>query len=315
MTTENAPAPEPVETPAPASTHAPQPMPDRAPPEGTRFVLNPKTKMYDVERIPDAEVKTAEPTKEKGAEVKPDAAADAFTPELPGHVPTSVQHNENVQGALRELGGLIRESGIAPEVGQSYLDVYAEYAMEHPASDVDPLNPGAVHAQLRAIWGDTYGKRWGHVQKAWDALSPKAQDWVANNAEHPIAMTRTLAAIGSGMFSLSREQAQAALDKMRADRKSPLYDLSHKEHRLYKDSYRNLSLVANREPKKGRQGSVDELVKDRTATEPKGDSPEAKIEAEIRQLRLDPAYSDKSKPNHKAVVERMRELYRQRYPD
>src|SRR5262249_29980314 len=149
------------------------------------------------------------------------------------------------------------------------LDVYTTYALEHPAAEVDPLNPGAVHAQLRALWGESYSARWGLAMKAWNALSSKAQAWVADHAEHPVAIFRTLAAIGGGSLSLSREQAQAKADEMRADRKSPLYDVAHKDHKLYKDTFRNLSLVANREDKKGRQGNVDELVKDRQQADAK----------------------------------------------
>ena len=62
------------------------------------------------------------------------AAAGESTLEIPGHVPQSVQYDEGVQGALHELGGILRESAITPEVGQSYVDVYAEYAMESPAT-------------------------------------------------------------------------------------------------------------------------------------------------------------------------------------
>jgi hypothetical protein len=247
-------------------------------------------------------------------------ADDGYTPEIPGHVPQSAQYDENVQGALQELGGILRESAIAPEVGQGYVDIYAEYAMEHPATEVDPMNPGAVHAQLRSLWGETYGTRWGHVQKAWNAMSPKTQDWIADHAEHPIAMFRTLAAIGSGTFSISQEQAQAAVDKMRADKKSPLYDLSHKEHRLHRDTFRNLSLVANRqkiEAPKGlsaRQGNVEEMVADRSAKEPAGDSAEGKLDAEITAIRMDKGYWNSGAANHKALVARMRELMRRRWP-
>jgi len=292
--------------------------PAHAPIPGTKYVLNEKTGFYDVHRVDDE----GHPTVDKGEndlpsqeEGKPtDASGIAL--EIPGHVPKSVQYDENIQGALHELGGILRESAIKPEVAQSYVDVYAEYALESPATEVDPANPGAVHAQLKALWGETYGTRWGHVLKAWNALSSKNQEWVANHAEHPVAMFRTLAAIGSGTFSVSREQAQEAVDKMRADKKGPLYDVSHKDHRLVRDTYRNLSLLANREDKpKGRQADVKDMVNDRTAKEPAGDSPEAKIDAELKQLRLDPAYLDKSKPNHKVVIERVRELYRQRYPD
>ncbi len=297
-----------------ARYHSEVNAPDRAPMPGTRHAWDKDRGIWVVERVPDDESRPAAP-KEAEAAAQQDVTPDDYVPEIPGHVPQSVQHNETVQESLRELGGFFRESGIAPEVGQSYVDVYTEYALEHPASEVDPLNPGAVHSQLKALWGETYSTRWGHVMKVWNSMSAKTQDWVANNAEHPVAMFRTLAAIGSGGLALSREQAQAAVDKMRADRKSPLYDVAHKEHRLFKDTYRNLSLVANREDRKGRQGSVEEMVKDRTAKEPAGDSPEAKLDAELRTLRTSPAYFDKSRPEHKAVVERVREIYRTKFPD
>ncbi len=308
----------------PAAPPAPAPKaPEYAPIEGTRHAYDSKRGMWVVERVPDGEPTKGEPTKEN-AEAQSDAAADDYTPQIPGHVSTSVQENESVKGALVELGGLFRESGIRPEVGQSYLDVYADYAMEHPASDVDPLNPGAVHAQLRALWGETYSTRWGHVQKAWNALSPKSQDWVANNAEHPVAMFRTLAAIGSGTFQLSREQAQAAADKKRSERTvtgkdgktrpAPLYDLSHKDHKLYKDTFRNLSLVANREDKKGRQGNVEELVKDRQSTSGTVDAATQKLDDEIQKIRMDPQYF-KSGPASKVLQQRMRELMKLRWPE
>jgi hypothetical protein len=298
----------------------PPPAPKEAPPEGTRYTWDEKIKAWHLRRDP-----TYQPAEER-TEREPSEAdekarlIDEPALEIPGHVPTAVQESEEVQSALHELGGILREQAIAPEVGQSYIDIYAGYAMESPAGEVDALNPTAVHAQLRALWGDTYATRWASVQKAWSSFSPQTQDWVANHAEHPIAMIRTLAAIGSGTFKLSPEQAQEAITKMRADRKSPLFDVSHKEHRLYTDTFRNLSLVANRpDVKKGRQGNVEELVADRQAAKAKakGESldPETqKLDDEIQKIRLDPQYF-KSGPASKVLHERMRELMRQRWPD
>lgn len=112
---------------------------------------------------------------------------------------------------------------------------------------------------------------------------------------------------------------------MKSDPKSALRDPYHKGHRLAVRQAQVLADVMDRREKflekknGGRQGTVDELVKDRTEGERQRkegglDSETDKIDAELRQLRLDPAYMDKSKANHKVVVERVRELYRQRYP-
>src|SRR5262249_23600922 len=102
------------------------------------------------------------------------------------------------------------------------------------------------------------------------------------------------------------------------DRKSPLYDVAHKDHKLYKDTFRNLSLVANREDKKGRQGNVDELVKDRQQADAKTkgtvDAATQKLDDEIQKIRMDPQYF-KSGPASKVLRERMRELMQLRWPD
>jgi hypothetical protein len=108
---------------------------------------------------------------------------------------------------------------------------------------------------------------------------------------------------------------------MRRDPKSALRDPYNPGHKLAVQQAKVLADVMDRRDKfvakngGGRQGNVDEMVKDRSAKEPKGNSPEAALDAELKQLRLDPAYFDKSKPNHRAVIERVRELYRQRYPN
>jgi hypothetical protein len=314
------------------------PRPSRHEPSpGLMHEFDESTGMWRVRRDPSykEDGETVATGKAPAEEQQPDTAAGESTLEIPGHVPQSVQYDESIQGALHELGGILRESSITPEVGQSYVDVYAEYAMESPATEVDPANPGAVHAQLKALWGETYGTRWGHVQKAWSSFSPQTQDWIANHAEHPIAMFRTLAAIGSGTFKLSREQAQAALDKMRSERTvtgkdgklkpAPLYDVSHPDHRLHRDTFRNLSLVANREGKapKEDQGaaSLKRLVANRSDAErqAKGETVDAateKMNDRVRAIRNDPNYWKKDNAGlHKSLVDEMQSLMRQLHGD
>jgi hypothetical protein len=314
------------------------PRPSRHEPSpGLMHEFDESTGMWRVRRDPayKEDGETVATGKAPEEEQQPDAAADEPTLEIPAHVPQSAQYDEGIQGALHELGGILRESAITPEVGQSYVDVYAEYAMESPATEVDPANPGAVHAQLKALWGETYGTRWGHVLKAWNGLSPKSQEWVANNAQHPIAMFRTLAAIGSGTFKLSRGQAQEALDKMRAERTvtgkdgkvrpAPLYDVSHPDHRLHHDTFRNLSLVANREDKapKEDQGtaSLKRLVANRSDAErqAKGETVDAateKMNDRVRAIRNDPNYWKRDNAGlHKSLVDEMQSLMRQLHGD
>jgi len=98
---------------------------------------------------------------------------------------------------------------------------------------------------------------------------------------------------------------------------APLYDISHPDHRLHRDTYRNLSLIANREEKKGRQGSVDELVKDRSAKAPAADSPEAKLKAEAAEIRRQPDYfrPGKNPELHRSLTARMAQIMGELYKD
>jgi hypothetical protein len=112
-------------------------------------------------------------------------------------------------------------------------------------------------------------------------------------------------------------QAAAKMKEWRSDPKSPLRNSLHPEHAVALAKARALAVISEG---KGRQANVEELVQDRqeaeaTAKDETLDDATAKLDAELKQLRLDPAYFDSSKPNHKAVVARVRELYRQRWPD
>jgi hypothetical protein len=44
-------------------------------------------------------------------------------------------------------------------------------------------------------------------------------------------------------------------------------------------------------------------------------SAKTKLETELRSLRLDKAYTDRSAPNHKLVVDRVAAIYQELYPE
>jgi len=101
------------------------------------------------------------------------------------------------------------------------------------------------------------------------------------------------------------------------DPKSPLRNSLHPEHAVALAKARVLAIIAEG---KGRQGNVEELVKDRQDADAKAkgepvDDATAKLDAEITAIRLDKGYSNPSAANHKALVARMQELMRQRWPD
>jgi hypothetical protein len=174
---------------------------------------------------------------------------------------------------------------------------------------------------LKVRWGSFYGGRLEEVNKYVNARPALRAYLNKTGAGNQLSVLEALGMIACGDMSKKPEVAAKILETMRRDPKSPLRDPYHKGHRLAVQQAKVLADVVDRRDKfiakngGSRQADVKELVADRTAKEPVGDSAEAKIDAELRQLRLDPAYMDKSKANHKVVVERVRELYRQRWPD
>ena len=297
-----------------------QPKPPRyAPAPGLRHAYDAAQKIWRVERDPNFK-EDGTPASERGeqkpptTDAKPGAADEAGGLQLGEHLPSIIRDDPQASEHLAEVSAALDDTRIVPQAKQRLVDL----AMELHAADLDLgvnlWNREANEGVLKQRWGAAYGERVARAQAAAKALGPKFLAWCdRTQAGNSPALLETLALMTDNLLGLSPQDAAAKLKGWRSDPKHPLRQSLHAEHAMYVARARALAILA--EGTGGRQGNVEELVKDRTAKEPAGDSPEAKIDAELRQLRLDPAYMDKSKPNHKAVIERVRELYRQRYPD
>src|SRR6266853_2589051 len=144
---QNAPAPETPETPA-APTPVVQPMPSHAPLEGTRYVLDPKTGLWNVERLPDPK-QQAEQTEEEAAAKKAEddtKTADAYKRgqgelQLPEHLPSSILNDPGVPALLGDVGGILTERGLGQPQQQRLVDIFSEFYVEDRNSNLPEIMP------------------------------------------------------------------------------------------------------------------------------------------------------------------------------
>jgi hypothetical protein len=303
-----------------------QKPPAHAPAPGTKYVLNPKTGLYDVHRV-DAEgtehVEKGEddlPEELREQDAKKDDAAGEVT--LPDILPDYVRDNPEVQILVADAAAAMTKGGeYNTEAVQRVVDLVAQFELEIGTDQPNLHEEDRIRAILRSRWGSYYEGRLEQVQKYVNARPALKAYLNRTGAGNQLSVLEALGMVACGEMSHKPEDAAKLLAAMKSDPKSALRDPYHKGHRLALQQAKVLADVMDRRDKflekknGGRQANVKEMVADRTAKEPAGDSPEAKIDAELKQLRLDPAYLDKSKPNHKVVIERVRELYRARYPD
>jgi hypothetical protein len=111
---------------------------------------------------------------------------------------------------------------------------------------------------------------------------------------HP-AVLSLLSLWGGGYSKLTPAAAAKELAQLRA---SKLYASGD---RLTLDKVRLLGLISTR-------GSSNELPAPRQVVPSSKTQGRAKLEAEARQIRLDPGYTDKSRANNKQLVARMAEI-------
>jgi len=314
-----------VEAPAPPKQVSP---PAHAPIPGTKYVLNQKTGLYDVHRVDDEGHERVEKGEDDlpeqlrpKADAKPGTADETGGLTLGEHLPPTVRDDPQAPEMLREVSAALDDVKMEPVAKQRLVDL----AMELHTADLNVgmpqlWNREANEGVLRQRWGAAYDERVARAQAAAKALGPKFLAWCdRTQVGNSPALLETLALMSDKdkILTLSPEQAAAKMKEWRSDPKSPLRNSLHPEHAVTLAKARVLALLAEG---KGRQGNVEEMVADRQERDKQEkdgglDPATERIDAELRQLRLDPAYFDKSKPNHKAVIERVRELYRLRYPD
>jgi hypothetical protein len=305
--------------------------PAHAPIVGTKYVLNEKTGLYDVHRVDDEGNETVDrgeddlPAAEEAGPADPDYD---LTTAIPDHVPPHLRDDPATVTALGEVSAMAKEAGVPAKTARLMTSLYAELALEQQGK----IPTTALHDQenmesyLKSQWGASYEGTVRAAQEAARSLGPKFLAWLGETRlGNDPAMLITLAGLSKdGMFrTMTPAKAREEIAAMRANKNHSINKPGSSDRTAWMARYRMLSALAHSEesevsPKDrklgAREGNVKEMVADRTAKEASGDSPQAKLEAELKQLRLDPAYYDKSKPNNKAVVERVRAIYRELYP-
>jgi hypothetical protein len=304
-----------------------QPKPPRyAPAPGLRHTYDPAQKIWRVERDPNFK-EDGTPAAERGEQKSPTPDAQPGTADESGgltlgeHLPPAIREDPQAHEMLREVSTALDDSRIETGAKQRLVDI----AMDLHSADLEAGMPAlwnreANEGVLQQRWGAAYPERVARAQAAAKALGPKFLAWCdRTQAGNSPALIETLALMADKdkILSLSPEQAAAKMKEWRSDPKSPLRNSLHPEHAVALAKARVLAIIAEG---KGRQGNVEELVKDRQAAEAKAkgeplDDATAKLDAEITAIRLDKGYSSPSAANHKALVARMQELMRQRWPD
>jgi hypothetical protein len=295
--------------------------PSFEPSPGTRHVFDSKRGMWVVERddredtlatekaasIPDAK-------KEEGQETTPSV-------ELPDILPDYVRDSPEIQSLVADAASALTSGGeYNNEAVQRVVDLVAQFELEVGAEQPNLHEKDRIRSMLRARWGEHYEGRLGEVNKYVNARPALKAYLNKTGAGNQLSVLEALGMVACGEMSHKPEVAAQILETMRRDPKSALRDPYHKGHRLAVQQAKVLADVVDRRDKfvakKGgtRRANVEEMVDDRTAKEPAADSPEGKLDAELKTLRQSPAYFDKSRPEHKAIVERVRQLYRERYP-
>jgi hypothetical protein len=298
----------------------PPKRPDFAPSPGTRHVFDPKRGMWLVERDDREDSLATEKAKAPDAKEEGQEQEAPRGVELPETLPDYVRDNPETQALVAEgVSAMQRDGQYSDQQVQRVVDLVAQFELEIGAEQPPLVEEDRIRAILRARWGQYHDKRLASVN-AYVNSRPALKAYLnRTGAGNQLSVLEALAMIADGSMAVTPARAAEILEEQRRDPKSPLRDPYHKGHGLAVQTAKVLADVVDRGEKnaakgKGRQSNVDELVKDRTAKEPVGDSPEGKLDAELKTLRQSPAYFDKSRPEHKAIVERVRQIYRERYP-
>jgi len=224
---------------------------------------------------------------------------------------------------LREVSTALDDSRLEAGAKQRLVDI----AMDLHSADLEAgmpqlWNREANEGVLRQRWGAAYPERVARAQAAAKALGPKLLAWCdRTQAGNSPALLETLALMADKdkLLTLSPEQAAAKMKEWRSDPKSPLRNSLHPEHAVTLAKARVLAILAEG---KGRQGNVEEFVKDRQEAEAKAkgeqpvDDAMAKLDAEAAEIRRQPDYfrPGKNPELHRSLTARMAEIMRQRWP-
>ena len=299
-----------------------QPKPPRFEPSpGLRHVYDQKRGVWTVERDDREDTLATEKSTAIPDAKKEDGQEPTAGVELPDILPDYVRDSPEIQSLVAEGVAAMTSSGeYNDEAMQRVVDLVSQFELEIGAEQPNLHEEDRIRSMLKARWGSFYEGRLEKVNAFVNARPALRAYLNKTGAGNQLSVLEALGMVACGEASHKPEIAAQLLETMRRDPKSALRDPYNPGHRLAVQQAKVLADVMDRRDKfnakKGgiRQANVEEMVADRTAKEPSGDSPEGKLDAELKTLRQSPAYFDKSRPEHKAIVERVRQIYRERYP-
>jgi hypothetical protein len=201
----------------------------------------------------------------------------------------------------RDAAEIGREAGIDQPTMQTLYDFITDVQVTCGVPDLDLSNPTECVNVLHNQYGAEADAIIRDAKAGAKMLGAKGRMYLdATGLGNAPSVLVALAHFYRGDFKLSPESAQAELTKLRSSKgyqageRSPV------------DRGRLLGMLATRAggdllPPKPQRGGGSAKPQD--------------TNAELTKLRMDPAYWDKSAPNHKATVARVHELMKELYGD
>jgi hypothetical protein len=299
------------------------------PAPGLLHIYDEKTGVWVVRRDPDyrepGSEEESQPQQQRPTpDAKPGAADETGGLQLAEHLPTIIREDPSAPTVLREASEALDHVRMEPAAKQRLVDLAADLHAADLEAGVPPLwNEEACLGVLRQRWGAAFPERLTRAQAAAKALGPKFLAWCGTDYRgNSPALLETLAIMADKekLLGLSPEQAAAKMKEWRTDPKSPLRNSLHPEHAVALAKARVLAIISEG---KGRQGNVEELVKDRQEAEAKAkgepavDDATAKLKAEEADIRRQPEYfrPGKNPELHRSLTARMVQIMRELYKD
>jgi hypothetical protein len=263
--------------------------------------------LYDEKRLAQANGEPKEGEKQDDGLTEPSLADFGGRVEIQVPADLTASQKEIAGGYAQDIGAIASEAGIP---GEQANDLFAHIL------DLDltmtPGIDGSNRAESMSVLNHHYGEAEAKrlVQDANRAVrrlpaSVKAwleqRDAVGRALGDVPSVVAGLAAWERGDLRLSPADARKELARVRASKEYGEGKASAV------DRVRLLSRVAAR--------GADQQPPSGKAHRPVAPSRKGKLEAELSRLRMDEGYTDKGRANHKQILARVQEIYRELHPD
>lgn len=253
--------------------------------------------------------------KETPEEEKPTATEPgkpAFELEVPDTLTPS--QREAATGYAQDVALIATEHQIPQEEATVIYETAMDIAATIMPSGEEPdlANVEECMAVMNNRWGATEVKSLvADAAKAVERLSPDVKAWLNTPNElgekigNSPAAVYALAMYQRGYTRMSPEKAAAEVARLRG---LPQYQ---KGERMFTDHVALLSKIASR----GQSRELSMPAKAKPAIQSPSEIGRAKLEGELKTLRLDAAYSDRYAANHKQVVARVQAIMSELHPE